>query len=62
MEANFRSDAMKAKMFCPEHGKLSFEEIIIKNGNPACAKCSAELQFGIVRPRFDVNGKPKKKK
>lgn len=53
---------MKARMFCPEHGKLSFEEIIIKNGTPICAKCSAELQFGTVRPRFDVNGKPKKKR
>jgi len=53
---------MKAKMFCPEHGKLSFENIIIKNGNPSCGKCSAELQFGTVKPRFDVNGKPKGKK
>jgi hypothetical protein len=42
---------MKAKMFCPNHGKLSFEEIQIKNGIPICVKCSSELEFGTVRPR-----------
>jgi len=42
---------MKAKMFCPNHGKLDFDEIIIKNGVPICARCSSELQFGNVKPR-----------
>ena len=45
---------IQAKCFCPTHGKLSLEEIVIKNGVPVCAKCSAELQFGNVRPRFNT--------
>lgn len=53
---------MQAKCICPNHGRLDFDEIIIKNGTPICSKCSAELQFGTVKPRFDVNGKTKKKK
>ncbi|MEM7821816.1 MAG: hypothetical protein QXX38_03345 [Candidatus Aenigmatarchaeota archaeon] len=51
---------MQAKCICPNHGRLDFDEIIIKNGVPVCGKCSAELQFGIVKPRFDVNKKSKK--
>jgi hypothetical protein len=42
---------MKAKMFCPSHGKLDFSEIVIKNGTPVCLKCSSVLEFGTVRPR-----------
>lgn len=53
---------MQARCFCPNHGKLEFDEVMIKNGNPMCCKCSAELQFGTVKPRFDVNGKTKNKK
>jgi hypothetical protein len=46
---------MQAKCFCPKHGKLDFEDIVIRNGAPTCGKCSSELQFGTVKPRFDVN-------
>lgn len=53
---------MQAKCYCPEHGKLDFDQIAIKNGAPICVKCSKELQFGIVKPRFDVNGNKKSKK
>lgn len=53
---------MKARCFCPEHGKCDFDQIAIKNGVPICVKCSKELEFGTVRPRFDVNGKQQKKK
>jgi hypothetical protein len=42
---------MKAKCFCPKHGKLSFEQIIIKNREPVCSKCSSILEFGNVKPR-----------
>jgi len=52
---------MKAKMFCPNHGKLDFENIIIKNGTPTCLKCSSPLEFGTVRPR-KLKGKHEKKK
>lgn len=52
---------MQAKCFCKTHGKLEFEDIIIKNGAPTCAKCSTELEFGTVRPRFDVNKSMKTK-
>ena len=47
---------MQAKTVCPTHGRLDIDQIIIKNGTPVCSKCSSELQFGVVRPRFDVNG------
>jgi hypothetical protein len=53
---------MQAKCYCPKHGRLDFDGIMIKNGTPICSRCSAELQFGVVKPRFDVNGKTKKKK
>jgi len=53
---------IKAKMFCPKHGKLEFSEIMIRNGTPLCSKCSTELVFGNVRPRFDVNGGKKETK
>lgn len=42
---------MKAKMFCPIHGKLEFDEITIKNSIPVCSKCRAELVYGNVKPR-----------
>jgi len=42
---------IQARMFCKEHGKLDFEDIIIKNGTPTCAKCGSILEFGTVRPR-----------
>jgi len=42
---------MQARCFCPEHGKLEFDDIRIKNGLPICAKCSRTLEFGVVRPR-----------
>jgi len=38
-------------MFCPTHGKLNFDKIVIKKGIPICAKCHAELKFGEVKPR-----------
>jgi len=42
---------IKARMFCPTHGKIEFDEVIIKNSVPICAKCRAELVFGNVKPR-----------
>lgn len=53
---------MKAKMFCPTHGKLTFDEIIIKNGIPICARCSSPLEFGIVKPRKLKSLKKKRKR
>jgi len=46
-----RLDYMKAKCFCPKHGKLSLEQITIKNGSPICGKCSSVLEFADVKPR-----------
>jgi len=37
-----------SKMFCPNHGKLSFDQIVIKNNISICKKCLAELEFGEV--------------
>jgi len=48
---------IQAKCYCPTHGRLDLEEIVIKNGVPICSKCSAELQFGTVKPRFNANKK-----
>jgi len=42
---------MKARCFCPTHGKLPLEDIIIKNGTPVCRKCISALEFTDVRPR-----------
>jgi hypothetical protein len=42
---------MLAKCKCPKHGKLSMEEITIKNNIPVCKKCSSPLEFCDVRPR-----------
>ncbi|HLC39477.1 MAG TPA: hypothetical protein VJJ76_01195 [archaeon] len=47
---------MQAKTFCPNHGRLEIDQIVIKNGLPICSRCQSDLQFGVVRPRFDVNG------
>jgi len=52
---------VKAKCFCPKHGKLKLEEILIKAGSPVCSKCYSPLEFCEVRPKFDVNGGQKKK-
>jgi hypothetical protein len=38
-------------MFCPKHGKLDFDDVIVKNGKPVCRKCRAVLEFGKVKPR-----------
>lgn len=54
--------SIKAKCFCKTHGRLSFEQIIIKRGRPLCAKCHAVLEFCTVKPRFDVNGGRKTKR
>lgn len=47
---------MQAKTFCPNHGRLEIDQISIKNGLPICNRCASPLEFGMVRPRFDVNG------
>lgn len=52
---------MQARCFCPEHGRLEFEDIRIKNGLPICAKCSRTLEFGVVRPRPVAKPKPAKR-
>ena len=51
---------MKAKCYCPKHGKLKFEDIIIKDYTPLCAKCHSVLEFCDIRPRFNVNGGTKR--
>ena len=43
--------SIQARMFCKEHGKLNFDQIVIKNGMPTCTKCGRALEFGTVRPR-----------
>jgi len=53
---------MKARMFCPKHGKLSLDDVIIKNGLPICRKCQAVLEFGKVKPRRIEAAKEKKKR
>ncbi len=58
---------MEARMFCPNHGKLDFEDVIIKNGIPTCRKCMSALEFGKVQPRSvkpvkKAKAKPKKKR
>jgi len=51
---------MQAKCFCPEHNKLDFDKIAIKNGVPVCGICGKELQFGTVRPRLVEKNSKKK--
>ena len=54
---------IKAKCYCPTHGRLEFDNIQIRNGSPICMKCSNELVFGVVRPRkLNDNGHEAKKK
>lgn len=53
---------MQAKTFCPNHGRLEIDQISIKNGQPICNRCASHLEFGMVRPRFDVNGNSVSKK
>ncbi len=43
---------MKARIFCPTHGRLDLDDVIIKNGEPICKKCSSILVFGDVKPRM----------
>lgn len=50
------------EMFLPEHGKLGFEDILIKNGTPVCARCSKPLEFGRVMPRPVAAPKPGRKR
>ena len=50
---------MQAKCMCPQHGKLEFDDIIIKNGNPTCRKCMSVLEFGKIQPRRVMKGKKK---
>ncbi|MFH1623207.1 MAG: hypothetical protein ABIA12_01670 [Candidatus Aenigmatarchaeota archaeon] len=52
---------MQARCFCPEHGRLEFDDIRIKNGLPICAKCARPLEFGVVRPRPVAKPKPHSK-
>jgi len=52
---------MQARCFCPKHGKLDFDNIIIQGGLPTCKKCRSTLEFGKVVPRR-VEKAPKKKK
>jgi len=54
--------SIKAKCECPKHGRLSFEQIVIKDHTPLCAKCHAVLKYCIVKPRFDVNGGKKSRR
>jgi hypothetical protein len=42
---------IKARIFCPTHGRLSLDDVVIKNGEPICKKCSAILVYGEVKPR-----------
>lgn len=42
---------IQAKIFCPTHGKLEFEDVIIKDSEPTCRKCNTKLVFGKVQPR-----------
>lgn len=51
---------MQAKMFCPKHGKLDFDDVAIKKGMPICRKCQSALEFGKVLPRR-VEKREKKK-
>lgn len=42
---------IQAKIFCPTHGKLEFDDVIIKDSAPTCRKCNTKLVFGKVQPR-----------
>lgn len=42
---------IKARIFCPTHGRLSLDDVVIKDGKPVCKKCSAVLVYGEVKPR-----------
>lgn len=55
---------MQARIFCPKHGRLDFDDVVIKNGIPICRKCQSILEFGKVRPRKieDVKRKKTRKK
>ncbi len=55
---------MKAKCYCPKHGRLKFDNIMIRDGLPTCKKCKSVLEFGDVKPRkietIKKNAKKKK--
>jgi hypothetical protein len=53
---------MKARIFCPTHGRLELCDVVIKNGEPLCGKCSTALEYGDIRPRNVEAKKPKKRK
>lgn len=52
---------MEARIFCPQHGKLELDDVVIKNGVPICRKCMSVLEFGKIRPR-PVEMKPVEKR
>lgn len=52
---------MEARIFCPQHGKLELDDVVIKNGVPICRKCMSALEFGKIRPR-PVEMKPVEKR
>ena len=54
--------SMKARIFCPTHGRLELCDVVIKSGEPLCGKCSAALEYGDVRPRNVDVAKPKERK
>ena len=50
-----------ARCFCPKHGKLDFDDVLIDEGQPVCKKCKSPLEFGKVRPRrLEKRAKPAK--
>lgn len=54
---------MQARIFCPTHGRLDLSEVVIKDGQPLCGKCSTVLVYGKVQPRVvEQKGKKVKKK
>jgi hypothetical protein len=53
---------IKARIFCPTHGRLSLDDVVIKDGKPVCKKCSAVLVYGEVKPRKLEKVKKKVKK
>jgi len=53
---------MKAKCYCKKHGRLTIDDIVIKDHTPLCYRCHSVLEFCIVKPRFNVNGGTKKVK
>jgi len=42
---------IKARIFCPTHGRLDLADVVIKSGEPICGRCSSVLVYGEVKPR-----------